>query len=116
MTVPAADLLARKEAFEEAKIETVVDAESVHTPHTDPWIQEIFGVMEPILGEKIEPRGAPYFTDASALTPAYGHPPTIILGPGEMKMAHPRTSGMEASFRPKSSAAWGLMLPSLFHR
>jgi succinyl-diaminopimelate desuccinylase len=73
---------------EEAKIETVVDAGGVHTPHTDPWIQEIFGVMEPILGEKMEPRGAPYFTDASALTPAYGRPPTIILGPGEMHMAH----------------------------
>jgi succinyl-diaminopimelate desuccinylase len=40
------------------------------------------------LSERIVPRGAPYFTDASALTPAYGNPPTIILGPGEMKMAH----------------------------
>ena len=44
--------------------------------------------MEPVLGERIEPRGAPYFTDASALTPACGGPPTVILGPGEMHMAH----------------------------
>jgi succinyl-diaminopimelate desuccinylase len=33
-------------------------------------------------------RGAPYFTDASALTPAYGGAPTVILGPGEMELAH----------------------------
>src|ERR1700716_3278502 len=35
-----------------------------------------------------EPRTAPYFTDASALTPAFGNPPTIILGPGEAAKAH----------------------------
>ena len=33
-------------------------------------------------------RGAPYFTDASILKPAYGNVPTVILGPGEMAMAH----------------------------
>ena len=73
---------------DENKIARVVDCGGVHTPHTDPWMQEIYAVMERILGEKIEPRGAPYFTDASALKPAYGSPPTIILGPGEMRMAH----------------------------
>ena len=33
-------------------------------------------------------REAPYFTDASALNAAYGGPPTVILGPGELEMAH----------------------------
>lgn len=73
---------------EENRLARIVDCGGVHTPHTDPWIQEVFAVMEPILGEAIEPRGAPYFTDASALTPACGRPPTVILGPGEMHMAH----------------------------
>ena len=73
---------------DENKIARVVDCGGVHTPHTHPWMQEIYEVMEPILGEPIEPRGAPYFTDASALMPAYGRPPTVILGPGEMHMAH----------------------------
>ena len=73
---------------DENKIARVVDCGGVHTPQADPWMQEIYAVMEPILGEPIEPRGAPYFTDASALTPAYGGPPTVILGPGEMHMAH----------------------------
>ena len=73
---------------DENKIARIVDCGGVHTPQADPWMQEIYAVMEPILGEPIEPRGAPYFTDASALTPAYGGPPTVILGPGEMHMAH----------------------------
>ena len=70
------------------RIARIVDVDGVHTPHSDPWIREVYAAMEPILGESIEPRGAPYFTDASALTPACGHPPTVILGPGEMHMAH----------------------------
>ena len=73
---------------DENRIARVVDCGGVHTPHTHPWMQEIYAVMERVLGEPIEPRGAPYFTDASALMPAYGRPPTVILGPGEMHMAH----------------------------
>jgi acetylornithine deacetylase/succinyl-diaminopimelate desuccinylase-like protein len=38
--------------------------------------------------QKFLVRTAPYFTDASALTPALGNPPTIILGPGEAAKAH----------------------------
>ena len=51
-------------------------------------MQDIFDVMADIQGEKPEVRTATYFTDASALTPAYGGPPTVILGPGEATMAH----------------------------
>ena len=72
----------------ESRIARIVDVGGVHTPHTHPWIREVYALMEPVLGESIEPRGAPYFTDASALTPACGGPPTVILGPGEMHMAH----------------------------
>ena len=41
-----------------------------------------------ITGEPPSVATASYFTDASALTPAYGGPPTVILGPGEPHMAH----------------------------
>ena len=34
------------------------------------------------------PGTAPYFTDASVLTPAYGSVPTVVLGPGEMALCH----------------------------
>ena len=73
---------------DENDVLSVVNVSGVHTPETHPWVQEVFGVMGKILDQSIIPRGAPYFTDASALTPAYGNPPTIILGPGEMEMAH----------------------------
>jgi len=72
----------------DSRIARIVDVGGVHTPHAHPWIREVWRLMEPVLGESIEPRGAPYFTDASALTPACGGPPTVILGPGEMHMAH----------------------------
>jgi succinyl-diaminopimelate desuccinylase len=32
--------------------------------------------------------GLAYFTDAAALAPAYGSPPTVIWGPGEAGQAH----------------------------
>ena len=44
--------------------------------------------MRGILGERAEVKTAPYFTDASALSPAYGGVPSVILGPGETAMAH----------------------------
>ena len=49
---------------------------------------EVFDIMSAILGVRPEVKTASYFTDASALTPAYGNIPTVILGPGEAKMAH----------------------------
>ncbi len=47
-----------------------------------------FDIMAKILGEMPDVRTATYFTDAAALTPVYGGPPTVILGPGEAAMAH----------------------------
>jgi succinyl-diaminopimelate desuccinylase len=44
--------------------------------------------MQTHLGSRPEPRSATYFTDAAALKPALGNPPTVILGPGEPQMAH----------------------------
>lgn len=73
---------------EEVTIESVVDVEGVWTDPSHAWVQEVFGLMETVLGEPITSRSASYFTDASALTPAYGGVPTIILGPGEAAMAH----------------------------
>ena len=48
----------------------------------------VFAVMGPLIGETPEPRGLAYFTDAAALSPAYGKPPTIICGPGDAEQAH----------------------------
>jgi succinyl-diaminopimelate desuccinylase len=72
----------------DVELETLLDLESVYTAPEDPWVQEVFEVMQSILGKRPEPRAATYFTDAAALNVAYGTPPTIILGPGEAPLAH----------------------------
>jgi succinyl-diaminopimelate desuccinylase len=60
----------------------------VYTDPADPWIAEVREIMAGITGERYEPAIATYYTDAGPLTEAYGHPPTIILGPGEPEQAH----------------------------
>jgi succinyl-diaminopimelate desuccinylase len=92
-TVPTVDheelvrLLAR-ELGPEVQLETLMDLEAAHTDPQDPWMQSVFDMMAPMLGEKPAPRVATYFTDAAALNQAYDNPPTVILGPGEPQMAH----------------------------
>ncbi len=66
----------------------IIDVEAVWTDPAHPWVGRVFGIMGELLGETPEVRGAPYFTDASALVPAMGHAPTVILGPGQPEMAH----------------------------
>ncbi len=72
----------------EVTLAPIVDVEGVWTDPAHPWMQEIFDLTTSIVGTRPAVRGAPYFTDAAALTPAYGGPPTVILGPGEMELAH----------------------------
>jgi succinyl-diaminopimelate desuccinylase len=71
-------------------LEPIVDVGSVWTEPADPWIRQVHDVVQAIGGEPVPttPQTAPYFTDASVLTPAFGHPPTIVLGPGEAAKAH----------------------------
>lgn len=72
----------------EVELETIIDLDSIYSEPDQPWIQQLFDITEPYLGKRPEPQVATYFTDAAALTPAYGNPPTVILGPGEPQMAH----------------------------
>ena len=66
----------------------LLDARSVWTDPTIPWLGDVFEIVHSIEGFSGEIEGAPYFTDASVLTPALGSPPTVILGPGELALAH----------------------------
>ena len=54
----------------------------------DPWIREVFEIVAPYLETPPVPKGAPYFTDASFLVGPMGHPPAVLLGPGEPEQAH----------------------------
>jgi len=64
------------------------EAEAVWTDPDDPWIAELREMMADASGEPPPLGAAAYFTDGSALRAGYGAPPTIILGPGEPRMAH----------------------------
>ena len=80
----------RAELGDDVSLEPIVDVGSVWTDPHHPWIRQVLEVVQVITGEDAGsgPQTAPYFTDASVLTPAFGHPPTIILGPGEAAKAH----------------------------
>src|SRR5262245_41459517 len=73
---------------DEVALENLSDAQGVWSDPGDPWIQSVYDVVMPVIGERPVARAAPYFTDAAALTPAYGGAPTVILGPGELALAH----------------------------
>lgn len=72
----------------EVVLKTQVDVESVWTAPDNPWMREVFGICAAVSGTTPVVEAAPYFTDASALTPALGGVPTVILGPGPAHMAH----------------------------
>jgi succinyl-diaminopimelate desuccinylase len=72
----------------ETALERLVSAESIVTDPGNEWVQEVFRIMTGYLDETPAPRAATYFTDASALVPALGRPPTVLLGPGEPETAH----------------------------
>jgi succinyl-diaminopimelate desuccinylase len=72
----------------DVEIRRLDGARSVETNADNEWVQHVFDIIERLHSERPVPGGATYFTDCSVLTPAYGNPPTIILGPGEPEMAH----------------------------
>lgn len=72
----------------EVEIILLNETQSIATDEQNEWIQEIFDFVEPYLKTRPVAAGATFFTDASVLKPALGHPPTVILGPGDPEMAH----------------------------
>ena len=80
----------KAELGDDVSLEPTVDVGAVWTDPSSPWLKDVYEIVRDVTGEDggVEPRTAPYFTDASALTPVFGNPPTIILGPGEAAKAH----------------------------
>lgn len=61
---------------------------SVYTPVDDPWVQQVFAIVDRETGRSHGARTASYFTDASALSPVFAGAPTLILGPGQIAQMH----------------------------
>ncbi len=72
----------------DVELAPLVDVPGVRTDENDPFIQTVFELVERRQGRRPAAASAPYFTDASILTPAFGGIPTVILGPGELVQAH----------------------------
>ncbi|MCF6360852.1 MAG: M20 family metallopeptidase [Cyclobacteriaceae bacterium] len=72
----------------EVSIEQMVNLNAISTPEDNPFVKIVFEVCQfnPHL-EGVR-KAAPYLTDASVFTPALNNAPTIILGPGELSLAH----------------------------
>jgi succinyl-diaminopimelate desuccinylase len=69
------------------EVRRLLDLPPVLTDENDPWVRQVLNLLEQ-KGAPARPGYVNYFTDASALTPALGTPPTVILGPGEATQAH----------------------------
>ncbi|HVT51885.1 MAG TPA: M20 family metallopeptidase [Dongiaceae bacterium] len=73
---------------EGAEVSRMVDVGAVASNPQNEWVSGVFDLYERTTGARIDPKGAPFFTDASVLVPAMGGIPALILGPGETAMAH----------------------------
>jgi succinyl-diaminopimelate desuccinylase len=72
----------------EVTFEVLGASDPVWTDPADPFIADVEAVARAVTGSAQAIGGASYFTDAAALKPGMGNPPTVILGPGEPSMAH----------------------------
>lgn len=73
---------------QEIDVQVLVDVPGIATPAEDPAIQRVYALCAHLHAEPLVPRAVPYFTDGSVLVPAAGNPATVILGPGELQLAH----------------------------
>ena len=91
-TVPGMDhaalLVKMKALLGEAEMEVFSNLPPVWTAPDDDWMQRVFEICKPYVGEAPAARTAPYMTDAANLLKVYAGAPTVVLGPGEAAMAH----------------------------
>ncbi|MER3375141.1 MAG: M20 family metallopeptidase [Allomuricauda sp.] len=66
-------------------LEKLVDLDAVGSDANDPFVRGVAGLCHCL---SVDRKAANYLTDASVLTPWLGEVPTVILGPGEVEMAH----------------------------
>jgi succinyl-diaminopimelate desuccinylase len=72
----------------DAEFDVFSNLPPVWTAPDDEWMQRVFEICKPYVGEAPAARTAPYMTDAANLLKAYAGAPTVVLGPGEAAMAH----------------------------
>jgi succinyl-diaminopimelate desuccinylase len=91
-TVPGMDhealLATMRTTLGDAELDVFSNLKPVWTAPDEEWVQRVFEICRPYLGEPPAARTAPYMTDAANLLKVYAGAPTVVLGPGEAAMAH----------------------------
>lgn len=72
----------------DADIRVVTSFPGFSTRVDDPAAAPLLELLHERTGLAAEPAGAPYFTDASALVPAFDNVATVVIGPGEASQCH----------------------------
>lgn len=75
----------QKAVGEQITIETLVNLKAIASEESHPFVQRVYAICG---FSEDQPRAMPYLTDGSVLQSFYNGIPTIILGPGDPKMAH----------------------------
>ncbi|HUH64966.1 MAG TPA: M20 family metallopeptidase [Syntrophales bacterium] len=79
--------LSRRNSSFRASVKITNDRPPVETSPKEAAVGLFAGIVEEVLGKRPTPKGVRYYTDATALAPAF-KAPMIICGPGDPKLAH----------------------------
>jgi succinyl-diaminopimelate desuccinylase len=72
----------------EAELDLLSDCPPLWSDAAGDWLADVAERTAAITGIDSTPMPVPFATDAGFLTPAYGDPPTVVLGPGATEQAH----------------------------
>src|SRR5882724_3520325 len=72
----------------EAELDVFSDMDAVWTEPEQEWVQRVFEICGRHLGARPSAKTATYNTDAGNLLKVYAGAPTVVLGPGEARLAH----------------------------
>jgi succinyl-diaminopimelate desuccinylase len=97
----------------QARVTVVTDVPGFATEPHDPAIAPVLAAYTRAFGRAPAPLGAPYFTDASALTPAFGDVATVVLGPGDMDQAHQTDESCDESNIDQARAIYADIIDSV---
>jgi succinyl-diaminopimelate desuccinylase len=72
-----------------AHVRKIVDVPALYTEPQEEWVQHVYEVCAPFLGERPSPRTITFSTDGTDLKRGFGGSvPAVVLGPGEPSLAH----------------------------
>jgi succinyl-diaminopimelate desuccinylase len=78
-------------------ISVLISLDCVFTEPQQPWVQTVLAIAQQETKRPPAQETASYFTDASALVPALGGAPLLILGPGDPRLMHQTNESIDTA-------------------